>query len=260
MTARILDTAPPELIELYKHAEDLGAHLIEECVRMESTAMLGRLISDPRMKVIWKDLLELSCKKSRSTNYGMAIFAAAQKALVLINRPRLSSSEEDRHFSEISDLAGELSRRVDEFGLFGPCEVEEFMTDDELHELATLTHTPTETPTEELEPGSIIQGERFILMRAMTWRIIPTLPELLRRFHLASKSRAPSRLWKQPRAESAGINRFALCISEHVHEQYGVFWDERVGVFTTVALDLATDKEIDGLRIQQLRRTRSPFR
>jgi hypothetical protein len=264
---RFLDAAPPELIEAYQRAEDLGAALIDDRVRRQSIAMLGRLISDTRMIDVWPQLFELSRKHSRSTNYGMGIFSAAQNALVLLEAPRRSKGQEALLFSEISNLIGELIRRIDEAGVFGPCEVEEFMTDDELYDFSSLTHTRVQSPPDEmgLIPDFISDG--FVKTRVKTWGIIPSLPELLRRFQATSRQRAASTLWKQPGADSAGNNVFALCISAHVYDQYEAYLDDLVGVFTTVALNLGQDPkikdddrksndEINGTLVQQLRMTR----
>ena len=91
---RILPDAPQELVVIYGHRNKLPPGWINDRVRSESIAMLGRLISDIRMKSVWKALFERSLKLSRSANYGFAIFIAAQEALVLIGRPRRSYTEE----------------------------------------------------------------------------------------------------------------------------------------------------------------------
>ena len=224
--------------------------------------MLGRLISDIRMKSVWKALFERSLKLSRSANYGFAIFIAAQEALVLIGRPRRSYTEEKKLSSEISGLIGKLICRIDEAGMFGPCEVEEFMTAGELHKLALLTHTPARTTPDSMDLAPDILGDGFVETRVKSWGTIPALPELLRRLQHKTTTRKASGLWKQPRSKSAGRNLFAICISKHIDENYidenyKENMDECVGIFTSVALNLGPREEIDGNLVYQLRRARS---
>jgi hypothetical protein len=256
LATRTLSNAPRELVFLHNnYAKGPWSALIADHVRPKSIAMLRRLISDTRMKNVWKVLFERSVKLSRSANYGLAIFTAAQEALLLIDRPRRSYTEEKKLFSEISVLIGKLTYRINKAGMFGPCEVEEFMTADELHKLALLTHTPDDT---DLAPD--FSGDSFVETRVKTWGIIPALPELLRRLQHKTTTRKASALWKQPRSASAGRNLFAICISNHIDENYKEHLDECVGIFTSVALNLGPDsrEEIDRNLVYQLRRARSP--
>jgi hypothetical protein len=258
LATQILSNAPRELVFLHdNYANGPWSALIADRVRPKSIAMLGKLISDTRMKNVWKVLFERSLKLSRSANYGLAIFTAAQEALLLIDRPRRSYAEEKKLFSGISDLIGKLIYRIDKAGMFGPCEVEEFMTADELHKLALLTHTPVLTKPDDTDLAPDISGDSFVDTRVKTWGIIPALPELLRRLQHKTTTGKASALWKQPRSTSAGRNLFAICICNHINENYKQHMDECVGIFTSVALNLGPKEEIDGNLVYQLRRTRS---
>jgi hypothetical protein len=264
MTAiRFLDNAPPGLIDVYEHANDTRASWLDSRVRSQSIAMLGRLISDTRMIPVWDKLSNGAIKLPRPHSYGMSIFMAAQEALVVIEGPRRSAGEEALLFSQISDLIDELRHRIDKAAVFGPCEVELFMTDDELRALSSLTDTPVGTPLSKDPARSTLSDDfdEFAMIRFKTWGIIPSLRELLVRFQAMSKRRAPSRVWLQPRAKHAKNNVFALRISAHIHNQYGRYWDDLVATFTTVALDLGrkpkVKDEISETLVQQLRRART---
>jgi hypothetical protein len=257
LATRILSDAPAELIDLHHHANDLGEAIIDDRVRPQSIAMLGRLISDQRMQEVWKALVTRSSER-KLPNYGMAIFSVAQEALVLSVEPRRSPTTEKKIFDKTSVLIGELIRHIDEADMLGPCHVEEFMTDDEISELASLMHEPPPTPPYNISLAPAILGTGFCLTRVNTWAVIPALPELLRRWQYKLTARAPSQLWKQPENTNALRNLLALEISKHFEEEYGSPWDGHVTAFTNVALnvDEKDEEAIKEVDVQQLRRYR----
>jgi hypothetical protein len=259
-SVRYLENAPPDLVDLYRHREDLGAKLIDDRVQLESISMLRALVSDQRMSSVYPKVSARAIELSRSSNFGLAMFVAAQGALISLKGPRHTSKTAAMQFSEISDLAEQLYSRIDEAAaILGSCEVPELMTDDELHELARTTQTPVQYLSDmgdmPRNVGDASSDDEFIEMRIKMLSVIPALPDLLRRFAAATKRRVQSRIWTQPEADSAEVNFFARSISGHFAEQYGRYWDDLVATVTMVALGLPHDYEIDGNDVNQLRRT-----
>ena len=185
----------------------------------ESTALLGKLITDTRMKDVWKALGKRIEKDIELYQF----FSACEGGITgWRGDPKQTAAERKAFYQEIRDTALKLIYLMNKAGQFDLYSINELVEDRSIEWLMGVLDAPNE-----------LSYARFSVSD-----IIPRIHEVLIDIsEKATQYGEEESSVKKPNSENADIHYFVRMLSEYLKKRYGQPLHEVVAVTTEVVFD-----------------------
>jgi hypothetical protein len=185
----------------------------------ESTALLGRLITDIRMKDVWKSL----AKRVKKDQEFWDFFSACEGGIKGWRGDlKQTPSERKAFYQEIRDTAAKLQNLMNDAGEFDLYSITDLVDDQQIEWLLDVLDAPNDVSYARFSFSDVIPNYFWVLN---------DIGEKATQYGEEESS------VKKPNSENADIHYFVRMLSDYLKERYGQPLHEVVAVTTEVIFD-----------------------